>query len=147
MLAVLCGGVARAELSYPYEGISGTGYGKGWSSTEENQYKFNGLPQTRGKKFRLGSGDCERRLKSIYPEDVIKHMAAINLASKIEENDDTAIAYSKLQCVAYYGIDEECKANRLEEAKRIPTPLSAVLFVMVTWLSVGLEEYKYIPPP
>jgi hypothetical protein len=140
VLAVMCSSVARAELSYPYEGISGTGYGKDWSSTEENEYNFNGLPQTRGKKFRLGSGDCERRLKSIYPKSVIKYMGAINLASKIEGNDDTAIAYSKLQCVAYYGIDEECKANRLEEAKRIKNSRLLSLFMLRTWLRCDVQK-------
>ena len=54
VLAVMCSSVARAELNYPYESISGTGYGKGWSSAEENQYKFYYLPQTKGKKFSIG---------------------------------------------------------------------------------------------
>ena len=36
----------------------------------------------------------------------------------------------------------------LEEYKRIPPPLpSAVFPLMVTWVSVGLEEYIDIPPP
>lgn len=117
-LALLAGGCGKADPNKPHEYIQVTGYGEGWSSTENNTRRFDHLSKAQIY-AELGSGKCENYLHSLDPEKIFVEMAATNylIRSEPESARDIPIKYAKLQCVAYHGQDQNCEEKKKEMFK------------------------------
>ena len=115
MIAIfaLLSGCGERDLSKPHEYLKVTGYGEGWSSTENNARKFDHLLKAQIY-AELGSGKCEKYLHSLDPEKIFVEMAATNYLIRTEPASahDIPIKYAKLQCVAYHGQDQNCEKKK-----------------------------------
>lgn len=106
-------GCSKPDYSKPHEYIKVIGYGEGWVSTESNKRRFDHLLKAQIH-TELGSGECEKHLKTLDPEKVFVEMAATNYLIRTESDSaqDIPIKYAKLQCVAYHGQDQNCEEKR-----------------------------------
>ncbi|MDO8438450.1 MAG: hypothetical protein Q7S69_09915 [Nitrosomonadaceae bacterium] len=149
-------GCSKPDYSKPHEYLNAIGYGDGWVSTENNEIKFH---LTKAQIYsELGSGKCEKYLKSIDAEKIFVEMAVTNyrIHTELESGDNIPIKYATLQCVAYHGQDQDCETKRLEVASRRD---SAAFFLLTvgscdisreigqarTFSLDDSKSYKFIP--
>jgi hypothetical protein len=110
----------QSKLPEPFEYISIQGYGENWESTEKNVYRLL-IPEIGKKKFKIGTGACEKYLGGIERENVYLHVAATNTFI-VEERDgrnDVPVKHVKLQCMAMKGVDQGCEEAKDLELRRL----------------------------
>lgn len=91
-------GCGKPDYSKPHEYLKAVGYGERWVSTENNEIKFHLLKAQIYSE--IGSGKCEKYLKSVDPEKIFVIMASTNslIHTELEIRDDIPVKYVTLQC-------------------------------------------------
>ena len=151
MIAIfaLLSGCGERDLSKPHEYFKVTGYGEGWSNTENNARKFDHILKAQIY-AELGSGKCEKYLHSLDPEKIFIEMAFTNylIHSEPESARDIPIKYAKLQCVAYHGQDQNCEEKKSEMTSKVLKTASdreeAATIVLSAWASDACAIRKEI---